>query len=86
MKTTINLSKFKVYEFYFINSDKTHFAIAKSKKDVKEYYRCKKVYLRNDIAIDESMSFADVITGERTANYMNCANNLEFYIDEENNF
>ena len=81
MKTTINLSNFKVYEFYFRNSDKIRFAIAKSIKDVKEYYECKKVYLRKDIAIDESMSFADVITGERTAgSYMDCTSILENYI------
>lgn len=82
MTTSINLSDFKVYEFYFLNSDKTHFTIAKSIKDVKEYYNCTKVHLRKDISIDGSMSFADVITGERTCGYMNVAKSLESYIND----
>ena len=65
MKTT-KLKGLKVYEFYFKGSNKVHFAIAKSKKALSDYYlnNVGKIYLRKDIEIDETLGFADVITGD----------------------
>ena len=64
MKAT-KLKGLKVYEFCFKGSNKVHFAIAKSKKALSDYYlnNVLKIYLRKDIEIDETLWFADVITG-----------------------
>jgi len=64
METTTNkLKGFKVYEFYLPGSQKTRWAIAKSKKDLNQNYfnELKKIYLRDDVEIDESLNFAPVI-------------------------
>lgn len=60
---TQQLKGFKVYEFYFKGSDKIHFAIAKSKSDLENHYLndLRKIYVRKDIDIDESMNYAPLI-------------------------
>lgn len=61
--TENKLKGFKVYEFYFKGSNKIHFGIAKSQKDLNKNYfdELGNVHLRKDIKIDESLNFAPVI-------------------------
>lgn len=60
---TQQLKGFKVYEFYFNGSKKTHFAIAKSKADLENHYLndLGEIYVRKDIDIDESMNHVTLI-------------------------
>lgn len=76
------LKGFKVYEFYFQNDSKTNFCISKTKKNVKEMYDSKKVYLRDDIQIDSSCNYMEVLTGEKTFGHLNAPKKLEEFLND----
>lgn len=76
------LQGYKVYEFTFKNSLRVHYAIAKTKKSLIEYYSedITDPILKNDIKIDNSLSFADVIPTEKKHGYFSPAKKLEEYL------
>lgn len=82
MKTIEKIKGLKVYEFYFMNSEKIHFAISNSKNTVSEFYNIslKNVYVRKDIKVDEDMKWADVITGKKEHGFFEVPKTLEFYL------
>jgi len=77
MRASSFLSGTKVYEFYFNNSNKIHFAIAKNKETLSNYYLndITNIHVRKEIRIDESCGYMDVILDGNTP-----AKNLEFYL------
>lgn len=85
MATSAKIKGFKVYEFYFNGSNKTHFAIAKSKSDLENHYfnDLRKVYIRKDIAIDESMKFAPVIIKDSNGYRGFTETTLEEFLNEQ---
>lgn len=77
MKASSFLSGTKVYEFNFKNNNKIHFAIAKNKETLSNYYLndITNIHVRKEIKIDESCGYMDVILDENTP-----AKNLGFYL------
>lgn len=82
MKASQFLQGYNVYEFTFKNSSRIHYAIAKTKKSLIEYYSedITDPILKNDIKIDDSLSFADVIPTEKKHGYFSPAKKLEEYL------
>ena len=82
MRASQFLQGYNVYEFTFKNSSRIHYAIAKNKKSLIEYYSedITDPILKNDIKIDDSLSFADVIPTEKKHGYFSPAKKLEEYL------
>lgn len=78
------LKGFKVYEFYFKGSDKLHWGIAKSKKSLNQNYHneLRKIYLRDDVEIDETLNFAPVIVEDKESYFGVTETTLEEFLND----